>query len=406
MSFEFLVAIRYLRAKRKQAAISLITFIAILGVGAGVAALVVAMAVSEGQRGDIRDRLLGEQAHLSVTAGSQGITNYLEVAKQIEQVEGVVAAAPHSERNMAIRFKELEAVLVKGIIPELEARISKLPERIVPGQGQYGDLKEKESSIIIGKGLADEHGLRVGDELDLMSPVFSGSALGMRPNSVRFTIVAIYSIGLFSYDSQLVYIPFDRATYLGGGFDAATNIDVKVRDIDKSIEVGEAIVKKLGPGYDFEDWSVTHRTIFQALNLEQLGMAIAIGLIVFVAALNIVATLTMMVLEKTRDIATLMAMGATLAQIRRIFMLQGVIIGVVGTIIGLLLGHVISYLADTYHLIELPPDVYSISYLPFNAVLLDSVLIAICAVFISFLATLYPSAAAARLQPVEALRYE
>ena len=209
MTFEFLVAIRYLRAKRKQAAISLITFIAILGVGAGVAALVVAMAVSEGQRGDIRDRLLGEQAHLSITAGSQGIMNYEAVAKEIEQVKDVVAAAPHSERNMAIPFNgAFEAVLVKGIIPALEARISKLPERIE--KGQYGDLKEKESSIIIGKGLADKLGLGLRDDVELMSPVLAPGAMGMRPNGLT-SAPPVLPVGT-SPNGVLVAAPATRST--------------------------------------------------------------------------------------------------------------------------------------------------------------------------------------------------
>jgi lipoprotein-releasing system permease protein len=404
MRFELLVAFRYLRAKRKQTWISMITFIAILGVGAGVAALVVAMAVSEGQREDIRDRLLGAQAHLTITAGPEGISNYRELVKEIEQVEGVVGAAPHSERQMAISSNELQPVLVKGIIPELEARTSLLSKTIKRGQGQLSDLTG--NSIIIGKELARKLGYGIGDEVFVMSPVSTAGPAGPEHLELGFKVVAIFEIGLHEYDSLLAYVPFDKANFLVGVGPVATNIEVKVNDIDRSEEVGKAILQRIGSDYDFTDWKVSHRTIFQALKLERLGMAIAISLIVFVAALNIVAMLTMMVLEKARNIAMLMAMGATFAQIRRIFILQGLIIGVIGTAIGLVLGHVISYLADRFHLIQLDPEVYSISYLPFHAVFSDSVLIAAGAVLISFLATLYPSATAARVEPVEALRYE
>jgi lipoprotein-releasing system permease protein len=402
MTFELLVATRYLRAKRKQAMISVITVIAMLGVSAGVAALVVAMAVSEGQRQDIRDRLLGAQAHVTVfPTGKEGIPNYLEVTKQIESVQDVVGAAPHAEQGMAIAAT-LTGVRVIGIIPEVDTHVSLLSRSVI--EGNLADLKE--NSIAIGKELAQRQGLQLGQVVKIISATGTGGPLGVERKSLFFKVVAIFSIGLYEYDAGLVYVPFDRAAHLIGAGDVATNIEVKTRDMDRAAEVGEAIIRKLGPGFVFEPWQVTHRTIFQALKLERLGMAIAIGLIVFVASLNIIATLTMMVLEKTRDIATLMAMGATVSQIRRVFILQGVIIGAIGTAIGLILGHGISFFADKYRLIPLSPEIYSIDHLPFRADAWDSVVIAAAAILISFLATLYPSAAAAKLQPVEALRYE
>jgi len=403
MTFELLVATRYLRAKRKQAVISLITLISVLGVGAGVAALVVAMAVSEGQRGDIQQRLLGVQAHVTIQSASPtGIPNYREVTKEIEQVPGVTGAAPHTEQLMVISSPGLTGVLVKGIVPELEGRVSRLPQSVI--EGSLDDLQG--NAIAIGKELAESLKLHLGDRVRVSSSTTSASPLGSQPNTIYFKVVAIYSIGLFEYDSRLVYVPLDKAAYLLGVDDVATNIEVKVQNLDRSEEVGQAIVEHIGPGYIFEDWKDTNKTIFQALKLERLGMAIAISLIVFVAALNIVATLTMMVLEKSRDIAILMAMGATLKQVRRIFVWQGVIIGVAGTLIGLTLGHTLSFLADKYRWVTLSPDVYSIAYLPFRADAWDSVVIAVAAIAISFLATLYPSAAAAKLQPVESLRYE
>jgi lipoprotein-releasing system permease protein len=220
------------------------------------------------------------------------------------------------------------------------------------------------------------------------------------------TVVSIFETGLYEYDLHLALVPLARAQYLLATDDVVNRIDVNVKDLNHAPEVAMRILEKLGPKYDVESWEDRTKSVFQGLKLERLGLAIAIGLIVFVAALNIVATLTMMVLEKTRDIATLMAMGATLSQIRRVFMLQGVIIGIVGTAVGVVLGHAVSYTVDTYKLIWLDPALYTIDHLPFSAGIGDTVIIAAAAIFISFLATLYPSAAAAKLQPVEALRYE
>jgi len=410
MSFELTVALRYLRAKRKQAVISLITVISILGVAAGVAALVIAIAINAGFRTDLQSKLLGAQPHITIQSkDGVGIPDFVNLTKQIEGMDGVVAAAPSVYETVmlvAVKSRRHQGVFLKGILPEAESRMSALAKNIV--QGDFG--KFNEDSIIVGRELADSLGVQVGDDIEVISAETISTPTRQMQRTSTFTLVAIFSSGLYDLDSTWAYVPLSRAQWLKAiGADVVPSIDGKVKDedLDRAPEIGEAVVEKLGKEhFDSTNWKELNRSIFNALKLERVVMFLTIGLIVLVAALNIVAMLTMMVLEKTRDIAILLSMGATAQQIRGIFIWQGVIIGVVGTFFGLILGHVISFLADKYHLVHLAPDVYTIAYVPFRANLLDSVIIAASAILISFLATLYPSAAASKLQPVEALRYE
>jgi len=408
MRFELLVALRYLKAKRKQAVISLITVISVMGVAAGVAALVIALAINAGFRVDLQKKLLGAQPHIALqTKDSSGISDYANLVKQIEGMDGVVAAAPSVyETVLATGVNRSQGVFLKGILPESESKMSDLRKNIVKG-----DLKNfSDDSIVIGKELADSLGVEVGKDLMIISPEMTATPGGAAPRSTNLTVVAVFSSGLYDLDNSWVYVPLFRSQRLMGiGPNVVSTIDVKIRDedLDRAPEIAKSLIAKLGRNnLDSTNWIELNRSIFQALKLERLVMFLTIGLIVFVAAMNIVAMLTMMVLEKTRDIAILLSMGATAHQIRKIFIWQGVIIGVVGTFFGLIVGHAISFVADKYHLIHLAADVYTIAYVPFRANLLDSVIIAISALLISFLATLYPSAAAAKLQPVEALRYE
>lgn len=404
MKFELLVAVRYLRAKRKQAVISLITVISIVGVAAGVAALIIALAINAGFREDLQKKLLGAQAHVSVLRRDRsGIENYLELAKEAEQVRGVIAAAPSLYQTVLISSKSANrGIVIKGIVPELESRMSALSDNIVKGS-----LKDfGEDSIVIGQELSNEIGVFVGDEVEVVSSEPTMSPIGSMPTTRVFKVVAIFSSGLYDLDATWVYAPLHAVQRLLHVDDVVRTIEVKVANIDDAKEIGRQIVAKLGHDLDFDDWMSLNKSIFQALQLEKIVMFITIGLIVIVAALNIVATLIMMVLEKSRDIAILMSMGATQENIRRVFILQGVIIGVVGAFIGVVVGNAASVIADKYHLIRLAPDVYSIAYVPFHAGALNSVVVAATAIFISFLATLYPSAAASGLHPVEALRYE
>ena len=405
MKFELMVAIRYLKAKRKQAVISLITVISVIGVAAGVAALIIALAINAGFRDDLQKRLLGAQAHVNVLSKDRvrGITDYLRITKEIEQVPGVLFAAPAVyQRALIYDRAQASGVVVKGIIPEMESSLSALSTNMVGGSLRDFD----ESSIIIGKELSNSLGASKGDHVNVLSIETSLTPAGPVPRHRAFTVSGIFESGLYDLDSTWVYIPLGAAQRLFGLGDVAAVIEVKVNNVDQAKVIGQKIIERIGGDFDFQDWGTTNKSIFQALRLERLVTYITIGLIVLVAALNIVATLIMMVLEKTRDIAILLAMGATRDNIRRIFILQGVIIGVIGTILGVIVGQTACRIADKYHLVSLAPDVYSIAYVPFKAALLDSAIVAALAILISFLATLYPSAAASKLQPVEALRYE
>lgn len=406
MKFELLVAIRYLKAKRKQAVISLITLISVVGVAAGVAALIIALAINAGFSEDLRKKLLGAQPHVSIVGrGHEGIADYLRITKEIEQVPGVVLAAPCIFQKVLISTDaQNEGVVLKGIIPEMEHRLSALSDNMV--QGGFEDFKD--NSMIIGQELAKTIGSFKGDRVRVISDATRLTPLGAVPRFRPFEVTGIFSAGLYDYDSSWVYVPISAAQRLLGVGDVANTIEVKVADDDiyQARAIGQKIVERLGNNLEFTDWIEMNQSIFQALRLERLVMFITIGLIVLVAALNIVATLIMMVLEKTRDIAILMSMGATNQNIRRIFILQGVVIGVIGTAFGVVIGQIVSRMADKYHLISLAPDVYTIAYVPFKAQPLDSAIVAAAAILISFLATLYPSAAASKLQPVEALRYE
>ncbi len=412
MKFELYVALRYLKAKRKQAVISVITVISILSVAAGVMALIVALSISAGFREDLQEKLLRGTSHINVlpVKVTEGIADYPSLVAKIKTVEGVRSALPAIYQGVLIsNGLRQEGVMLKGIAVDDASFLS--DDFFDVKQGNIRELASNKDDpvrgkIAVGEELAKKMGTFVGDFVAIVSDEGALSPFGYVPKRKSLQVVAIFSAGLVEFDTSWGFTSLSTAQLTFGSGQLVNLIEVRVEDIYQVKAISEKIREVLGKGFVTKDWQEQYRAIFEALRLERLVMVITIGLIVFVAALNIITTLIMMVMEKSRDIAVLMSMGATQRNIRKIFVYQGLVIGVVGASFGSIAGYLISWACDKYQLIRLQADVYSLSHVPFRTSLFDCVAVALAAILISFLATLYPSKSAARLDPVVALRYE
>jgi lipoprotein-releasing system permease protein len=405
--FELQIAVRYLLAKRKQAFISVISAISILGVTVGVMALIIALALMTGLQQEVRDRILGSNPHMFVWKAG-GITDYQAEAQKLRQVPDVVGAAPGILGKALITSPTGEAfITVKGVDPALESSVTDIGAAMRKGSLDVlkGSHDDEVGSILLGTDLAAQLGVSVGDSVRVLTPQGTLSPMGMVPRTRRLTVGGIFALGLYEFDSQWGFVSLDVAGRLLDK-EHADFIQLRVRDMYEAPAMAAAIPTQLGSEYIVQDWSDMNKSLFSALWVEKMAISLTIGLIVMVAALNIVASLILLVMEKHRDIAILKTMGASAKSVTLIFMAQGLIIGVVGTVVGAALGFVTSYVADRYRLIRIPIDVYQVSHVPFTVLPLDFALVVIGAVLICFIATIHPSRQASRLDPAQALRYE
>jgi lipoprotein-releasing system permease protein len=407
MPFELQIALRYLLAKRKQAFISVISGFSTVGVIVGVTAVIIALAIMTGLQQELRDRILGSTPHIYVWKLS-GITDYHAECDRLRQIPHVIGAAPAIlGQGLLTASQETVPVQIKGIDPELEPQVTDIKRAML--SGSLEDLKApppgQPDAILLGKDLAAKLGVSVGESVSLLTPQGTLSPMGMLPRPKRLRVAGIFSLGLLEFDSTYGYVSLDVAKRVLDK-DRVDHIQLRLDDIYLAPQVGNTIPEKLGDDYLKQDWADMNRSLFSALYLEKIAVALAIGLIVMVAALNIISSLILLVMEKQRDIAILKTMGATARSVMLIFMMQGLIIGLVGTIVGGLAGYLLATVFDRYQLIRVPMDVYQVSHLPFTVLPRDFVLVVGAAVLVCFLATLYPSRQAARLDPAQALRYE
>jgi len=428
MRFEFFLAARYLKAKRRQAVVGVVTAISVAGVAAGVAALIIALAITNGMRRDLQDRLLGASAHVDLMrVEADGIRNWRPLVDRLRRLPHVTAAAPGIYGQVLVsRGPRAGFALIKGVIPAEERTVGDLLDSIVsgsardlnpdainrranPDKGNAGERTPANAAypaLVLGKDLAEQIGAQVGDSVLITSPQGELTPLGLEPQYQRFRVAGIFHSGFYQYDSAMAFMRLADAQRLFSEPDLLSVISFKVDDLDRAPQIAQEIEKAAGKGFMTNNWMEENRELFRALKEEQVVTFIVIALIVIVAALNILIALTMMVMEKTRDIAVLMSFGVQRGQIRRVFLMQGLLISLIGTAAGLILGYVAAWAGGYYHFIHLSAEVYSIDTLPFAPRPMDGVIVAAVSIGISLLATLYPSSAAARVLPAEALRYE
>ena len=418
MRYEWFIGLRYLKAKRKQTFISIITVISIAGVLVGVMALIVVLAVMSGFEKTLKEKILGTQAHLHLLKATQeGLDQYQEVTRRVEETKGVASAAPFIISQVMLSSESnVFGVVLTGIDPDRVGRVTELANNLKAGRledlkgGKEGDFP----GIILGVELAKHLSVSLNDSIQVISPLGTVTPMGMMPKMKRFRVKGIFYSGMYEFDNTMAYVSLESAQKFFSMGDRVTGIEIKTNDIYKVKEIGREIRRKMGFPFWTKDWMEMNRNLFSALRLEKIAMFIILVLIVLVAAFNIISTLIMVVMEKNKDIAILKSMGASSSSILKIFTIEGGVIGVVGTILGTILGLGAAFNLETItDFVErlfgfkiLSSDVYYIDKLPSQVNPLDVTLIVLTAVLISLLATLYPAWRASKLDPAEALRYE
>lgn len=406
MKYEFFIAKRYLTAKRKQAFISVITFISVLGISIGVMALIIAIALITGFHNDVQDKILGSTAHLMVSdMTGEGIENYPDLIKEIEATPGVDMASPVIYDQVLIRGPyKTDGALLRGIDFDLERQSSPWLEEME--QGQIPNRDALVSGIVLGRELAYNLGAGIGDEVRVYTSAIRLSPMGLNTKVKTFEVTGIFQTGLYEFDSSSALINLKTAQKIFSLDNRVNMIQVRIAEIFKAPAMKEE-VENIRPGEIYATtWMELNESLFSALKLEKKLMFLTITLIVIVAALNIIATLILMVMEKTRDIGVLKAMGANAQSIKKVFFLQGAFIGIIGTAVGTFLGLVWCWFANTFELIKVPSDIYEIAFVPFRIKFYDLLLIILVTLLISFLSTIFPAHRASKVDPVKALKYE
>lgn len=407
LPYPFFIALRYLKSKKKNRGVSFNTAVSVAGVAVGVMALLVVLSVMSGFHEDLQKKILGANAHVVIQSYRGGIDDYRAASEKLKDVPHVVSMSPFVLGQVMVSSgKKAHGVFIRGVEPSSEFKTTDILKHIKYGSTR--DLAQKKDTpwIIVGSELAAMLGVFPDDVINVISPVGEVGPLGMLPKVKQFRVAAVFEMGMFEYDTSLALCDLKAAQDFFGYGDAISGIELRLDDIYKAPAVRESIKARLGFPYFAKDWMQMNRNLFSALKLEKFAMFVILILIVLVASFNIVSTLMMNVMEKQREIAILKSMGATNRGIMTVFIAQGLMIGLVGTFIGVAGGYALGKVLNNYELIKLPADVYYLSKLPVKMKLVDFITVSVSAVTISFLSTLYPSYHAARLNPVEPLRYE